>query len=244
MSSRVCWQFLVKQRKARDETDWHVPTAGSERITEIPQSQAKRFITEYEWLGNAGAARYCYGLFYGERLAAVCCYAKPTARLAFAAIAGVKAGDVLQLCRGASTHWAPKHSGSMLISKSLKMLEHRKRPRLVVAYADPDAGEVGIVYQASNALYLGFTDSRGPGRYIINGRHYHPRSVHRIFGSARHEVLVVHDRSYVRVQRTKKHRYVYVLGSDLEKRRIASALSHWAQPYPKRESSSGAQALP
>ncbi len=234
MSDAICWQFLVKQSKAHANPSFAPPPTDDPRVAEIPQREAKAFVTEYEWLGNAGAARYCYGLLYGARLAAVVCYARPTATTAFASMLGLHPESVLQLCRGASTHWAPKYAASMLIARSLRMLETRKHPRLVVAYADPEAGEVGVVYQATNAAYLGFTDSRGPGAYIINGAKYHPRSVHRLFGSARHDVLVRIDPHYSRIQRTKKHRYVYVLGSEFDRRRLVKQLSTRFRPYPKR----------
>src|SRR5207302_1647154 len=139
----------------------------------------------------------------------------PTSPAAFNRLLGPQlAKAAYQLCRGASTHWAPKHAPSMLVGQALRRLKTRTGARVVVAYADPEAGEIGTIYQATNALYVGLTNSRGPGKYIIAGKQYHPRSVHRLFGCARHTVLASYDRNYVRVQRTKKHRYIYLMGSN------------------------------
>jgi hypothetical protein len=242
MTSTVCWQFRVKQRKARE--DHHPPSIIGlpAHVAGIAQGEARKFISQYEWLGNAGTARFCYGLKYGDNLAAVVCYTRPTSNAAFASLLGVNPTLVFQLCRGASTHWAPKYAASMLISRSLKMLELRTSAKLVVAYADPAAGEVGTVYQATNATYIGLSDSRGPGAYVIQGVRYHPRSVHRLFGSARHDALVAIDPRYERIQRTKKHRYVYVLGSEIEKRRLMKFLQPRICQYPKRVQTDSVQA--
>jgi len=234
MTPAVCWQFRVKLKNAREDRCSRSIDGLSPQVLEISQSEARKFITQYEWLGNAGASRYCYGLMYKSELAAVVCYARPTAGAAFASMIGICPSGVFQLCRGASTHWAPKYAASMLIARSMKMLEARKDAKLVVAYADPAAGEIGVVYQASNALYLGLSDSRGPGAYVIAGTRYHPRSVHRLFGCARHNVLIEVDRNYQRIQRTKKHRYVYVLGCEMERRRFIKRLTPRIRPYPKR----------
>ena len=105
---------------------------------------------------------------------------------------------------------------------------------MVVAYADPRAGEVGVVYQSANALYLGVMDSRGPGEYVILGRSYHPRTVHRVFGSAKHAVLFNVDPSYVRIQRTKKHRYIFVTATGSRRKLIVKAISPYVIAPPRR----------
>ncbi len=233
--SPVCWQFLVKLQKARDEQETLPLPIGDPQFGDVGYLEATNFILQYEWLGNVGAAQYCFGLRYSGRLAAVVCFARPTSRVAFASLAGLGPRDVFQLCRGASTHWAPKHAASMLIAWSLRAMEAVRGAKLVVAYADPEAGEIGTIYQAANAIYLGPTNSRGPGAYIIKGKRYHPRTVHRVFGCARNSKLKRIDPSYIRVQRTKKLRYVFLLGSNGERKRLAAKLSVFVKPYPKRK---------
>jgi hypothetical protein len=235
--SPVCWQFLVKLRKAQDDQPISPPELVNPKIDEVHYVEASNFINQYEWLGNVGAAQYCFGLRYSGRLAAVVCFARPTSRVAFASLAGLGPRDVFQLCRGASTHWAPKNVASMLIAWSLRRMEAKFGAKLIVAYADPAAGEIGTVYQAANAMYLGPTDSRGPGVYVIKGKRYHPRTVHRVFGCARHSKLKRIDPNYKRFQRTKKHRYIFLLGSINAKRRLAAKLKNLFKPYPKRKDS-------
>lgn len=231
----VCWQYRVKQTRAAEDPQRPDLTGIAPAVVEISQIEAREFIVNYEWLGNAGASRYCYGLMYKSHFAAVVCFSRPTSPVTFASLLGPSlASKTYQLCRGASAHWAPKHAPSMLIGESLRKLEERTGARVVVAYADPEAGEIGTIYQATNAIYLGLTDSRGPGKYIIRGKHYHPRSVHRQFGSARHDVLVRLDPNYVRHQRTKKHRYIYILGPRCQRNVVLQAIGSRVCAYPKR----------
>jgi hypothetical protein len=236
MGPGECWQYIVRKRKAEEEALGIVPLReGQLWIGRIPRSEADIFIRDYEWLGNSGASKYCFGLRFGRHLAAVACYTTPPAPRAFETLLGFGSSSrVFQLCRGASTHWAPPWAASKIISRSLQLMAREFGAAFVVAYADPEAGEIGTVYQAANAVYLGLTDSRGPGKYIICGRTYHARTVPKHFGTARHDHLIKVDPDYKRIQRTKKHRYVFVVGSRSSRRVLLARLSSLIRPYPKR----------
>lgn len=233
----ACWQHAVRQREAAaDQPPLLIHNTSGSDVVSISYQLAQEFIERYEWLGTVGAAKYCYGLVVNNALAGVVCFTTPASPTAFRALcSSVPRSGIYQLCRGASAHWAPPWAASRLISRSLRLMSSERGARLVVAYADPEAGEIGAVYQASNALYLGPTDSRGPGKYIILGTSYHARAVAKKFGCARHDVLVKVDPNYCRIQRTKKHRYVWVLGSKAERRCVTEALRRLIQSYPKRQ---------
>jgi hypothetical protein len=238
MTATVCWQHLIKTAHAGAGTDRELSQlsrSGRSQVALLDFSEAQTFIEKYEWLGNVGAASLGFGLFLENHLAAVVCFAPPTAPTGFTKLCpSVPRRKIWQLCRGASAHWAPKHAASMLISAALRQLRRDRGIRLVIAYADPQAGEIGTVYQAANAIYLGLTDARGPGHYVINGQRMHPRAVHRAYGSARHEVLAKIDSSYERHQRNRKHRYLFLLDSGRARRRVLDQVSHMSKPYPKR----------
>lgn len=241
MTTAVCWQYVVKTAHAKSGTDAFYAKLVREarpRIETIDFTEAQQFIEKYEWLGNVGAASLSFGLFYQEHLAAVVCFSPTTSPTGFTKLLpGVRRRRIMQLCRGASAHWAPKNAASMLIGAALRELRRGRRIWLVIAYADPRAGEIGTVYQAANALYLGMTDAEGPGHYVINGAVMHPRAVHRAFGCARHAVLVKIDPHYERHQRHKKHRYLFVLDSGSARARMIAVVAHLLRPYPKRNPS-------
>lgn len=236
--SGACWQYQVKQAKRRElppeARDVRV-SVQEVRVEQVDYGLAKHFIEQYEWLGNLGSAQYFFALLWREEVLSVVCFARPTSNSSLKSqLSEVPNLSVFQLCRGATSPIAPSWAASYLISKALKLLTKARRVCVVVAYADPRAGEVGVVYQSANALYLGVMDSRGPGQYLILGRAYHPRTVYRLFGSARHEVLSKIDPEYVRLQRTKKHRYVFVTAAGGRRKQIMRALTPHLKMPPKR----------
>ena len=236
VTHHVCWQHKINRRNARLRIPALVlnGTAGV-AVSELPFAVARSFIEQYEWLGNIGAAKYCYGLLVDGALASVVCYTTPSSPIAYRSLLGSDfVATAFQLCRGATAYWAPKWAASKTISGSLKMLRRREGADLVIAYADPRAGEIGAVYQAANALYLGLTDSRGPGKYVIGGGEYHARAVQKHFGSAAHDYLVEVDPHYRRIQRTKKHRYCFVLARGIRRRTVLERVAHLIHPFPKR----------
>lgn len=236
MSDESAWQYLVKLRKrAEIEPPVRDVSVKETRVVPLTHYEAARFIEEYEWLGNVGSAQRCYGLCFRDELLAVACYTRIVSPNGFVRLLpGVPYRNFFQLCRGASAPHAPKWAGSRVISSSLRLLRRQLGAELVVAYADPRAGEVGVVYQAANAFYLGLTDARGPGEYVINGVRMNPRSVFRRFGSAAHENLVRIDPGYVRVQRTKKHRYVFVVAQGRRREDLVNLLTPYVRVSPKR----------
>lgn len=236
--SGACWQYQVKQAKrlglSAEELDVFV-SVSDVRVEEIEYRLAKDFIEQYEWLGNIGSAQFFFALLWRDEILSVVCFARPTSGSSLRAkVEGVPDLSVFQLCRGATSPIAPKWAASYLISKALKLMAKARRVCIVLAYADPKAGEIGVVYQAANAIYLGMMDSRGPGQYVILGRAYHPRAVHRVFGSARHDVLSTIDPCYMRLQRTKKHRYVFVTAVGARRKLIMKALAAHIKIPPKR----------
>ena len=108
------------------------------------------------------------------------------------------------------------------------------------AYSDPQAGEIGTVYQACNWLYIGAGIGRaqntGQPRTVIvdpSGRGYSERWM-------RHRGLTAADirtRTGWRIeQRPPKHKYVWLQGSRRERRRMLEALRYPVLDYPKRDS--------
>ena len=211
-------------------------------VERISHRVASDFIREYEWLGNIGSAQQCFGLYADGELLSVACFTRVVAPGGFLRLLPeVPRSKVYQLCRGASSPVAPRWAGSRVISGALRLLRVGGDVDLVFAYADSRAGEIGVVYQAANAFYIGMTDARGPGEYIINGDVMNPRSVFRRFGSAAHETLMSVDPNYQRIQRVKKHRYVFIVPRGLRRRRLLKMIAPLIASPPKRplEGSSG-----
>jgi len=196
---------------------------GQAEMVEVGLRTASKIIEKYEYLGTmCNAPMFAYGIRFNGQLGGVVVYGSPSPpSLATSVISKDSSDKVIQLGRGACVHWAHPHAGSKLIAYSLKQVE-KLGYKVVIAFTDPDAGEIGTLYQATNWLYCGLTAKR-PDYFDAQGN--------RIVG----HVGPIEQLSHVeRRPRTRKGRYVFLLGNKSE-RRINRKLLKWeVEPYPKR----------
>jgi hypothetical protein len=135
--------------------------------------------------------------------------------------------QVVELCRVAlGPHQVPT---SKVVALAVRLLR-RQSPglRLLVSYADPEHGHVGVLYQALGWLYIGQTGRESLIR--LNGRLTHPRTVTSRYRTRAIEWLRQHvapDAGHVRT--LPKFRYALPLDDDMRER-----LQERALPYPKR----------
>jgi hypothetical protein len=154
-----CHQYKRKLETMEEDKTLNRPFGcGLEEIQIIRTTTSTReiqdFIARYEWLGNMG--RLTNPEFYLARhkitqdLAGVVIIADPNMPFGWA-----KAGIEGTIHRGATTSWAPKNLGSKLIMYACRESVKNSNRRVFSAYSDPDAGEIGTIYQACNFKYLG-----------------------------------------------------------------------------------------
>ena len=85
-------------------------------------------------------------------------------------------GQVLELVRVALN--GKQKTTSECVALSLKKLKkYCPLVDLVVSYADVDQGHKGIIYQATNWIYVGLMNEGAKSDFIIKGKSIHPRSV-------------------------------------------------------------------
>ena len=121
---------------------------------------------------------------------------------------------------------APRNSESRAISYAIKFIR-RACPGVawIQSFADERCGGLGVVYQASNFLYLG---SHKATFYVLDGTPYHPMllTAHKKQGERGRKLLAG-------LARATKHglqqfRYIYFLKQPWKKR-----LQFPVLPYPK-----------
>lgn len=210
-------------------------------IKPITNKEAKEIILKYEWLGTMGTStRFCYGIFFDGNLAGVACYGELGA-VAFSHYKKTVGENYYNkgiiLNRGACVHWAHEHSGSKLISASLKEIK-KKGYKFVVAYADSEAGEIGTLYQATNWYYIGITKDTHHDIYYKSGKMFlGDRNFYVKYGTRSKKVMenfVSQRNDLVLKERKGKGRYIQLLGSKKENKEMMSVLKNKIQPYPKR----------
>jgi hypothetical protein len=213
-------------------------------VREISYNEAKNVIMANEWLGNLGTTEWAFGLYCGKHLAGVACFGSTAGTNVAASICGAEhRHKVTTLCRGACVHWAHPHSASFLVSAACREMT-KKGYHIVVAYSDPEAGEVGTIYQACNFLYCGQTNPSEQFR-TPDGKIYDSRQVSNLArdqrgGTLKYKRTRAEQKKLLLEQGceffdgTPKHRYVGFYGDRRIKRLLKAALRWPVLPYPKR----------
>ena len=137
-------------------------------------------------------------------------------------------GEILELVRVALN--GKQKTTSECVSASLKEL-HRINPiiKMVISYADIDQNHQGIIYQATNWLYLGKMNENTRSAFIINGKKTHPRTIGSMGGTQSLEWIKKNlDSDAKEFISRGKHRYIYCFDKKLRKKWLKEH-----QPYPK-----------
>lgn len=157
---------VCHQRIIRDGMAAHDPVLGPRSldgfmVETISRLDATPLILRYEWLGNLGRAQHFIGLISPTRyLCGVACFGYGPSGY----IRKLIGDPAFCLERGACVHFAPPNAASFLINRACKLIHRLTGVERFFAYADPNAGEYGGVYQAAGWLYLGQGLNGGGGR--------------------------------------------------------------------------------
>jgi hypothetical protein len=207
-------------------------------VETIEQHDALPLILQHEWLGNIGKAGIFIGLLSPEReLQGVACFGHGPGGMIRQRIGA----PALCLERGACTQDAPPNAASFLINHACKLVHRLTGTARFFAYADPNAGEYGAVYQAAGWAYLGqglYGSATRTHRYAVlppgadgsdpanwqTTRALRRDSRHLSFAEARAAGWQISSRE-------AKHVYTTCVGRD----RKARLLTLVTLPYPKPE---------
>lgn len=224
-------QRIIRERKASERGSdglfgawWDGIDVDINKATlrEVSLRTAAKIITEYEYLGTMpNAPIKAYAIIWEKSVGGVIVFgAVSPPSVARSVVSEAWSDKVIQLARGACVNWAHPHAASKLIGFGLKEIA-KIGYRIAIAYADPDAGEIGTVYQATNWLYCGLTAKR-PDYLRPDGSRW--------MGHMKAGVAATLEKT----DRTRKGRYVYILGSHKERKLIRQDLRWPVEPYPKR----------
>lgn len=199
-----------KDRKIKAKKIFH--------IREIDKVTCYNFVRQYHYLGEARFfCVYGYGLYYkgdeGDVCVGVATYSNPNGALALKGWFGLENSDqtVLELSR---LCMLPCLNGtnatSFLLGNSMKMLV-KHGIKAIITLADASR-HIGSIYQVCNFKYYGLTDAKTDFYDAENGK-------------TRSDTKV---RRGVWVNRTRKHRYCYLLDKSLK-------VLYAEQPHPTQK---------
>jgi len=121
---------------------------------ELVSDEIKKFLVAYEWLKSVGVnPKWCFTMRLKGHIAGVQILNEPTSYSKIIGPDTMKYECLIQ--RGCTVSWAHPHLGSYMLMKSIDWVVKNTEKRLFIGYADPKAGEVGVIYQACNFLYFG-----------------------------------------------------------------------------------------
>ena len=206
-------------------------------VQRVPAQDAAQFMDRFEVLGNVGLAVWHWGLVSGGQLVSVVSFGTTcfSPRRGFlGGIASQANCRILQLCRGATAPEAPRNSPSHLLSTACNRIYKDMGCLLIVAYADPNLGETGTIYQACNAIYTGMTDPGGQANYIVLGKSMSGWQVRKKYGTRSRARLSTIDPDVKILPLTPKHRYVLLACPRRKKRHVRRLLAPRTLPYPNK----------
>ena len=124
--------------------------------------------------------------------------------------------DYLELQRLVLLDEVPKNSESQFIAWCLRWLKKNTETKAIISFADPEHGHSGVVYKASNWIYTG-RQVPARDRIYIDGKELHPKQFYNIYGTSSITKLreLLPDKEITTGPRGTKHRYVYILKTDL-----------------------------
>ena len=137
------------------------------RLDLISDSVARKFVVEHHYSGSYPIAMERIGLFRGRKLVGVCVFSIPINNSAIPRYTGLAASEGAECGRFVLLDEVPYNAETFTFANSCKILRQvRPDIRAVLAYSDPMPrstvdgrvvmpGHVGVIYQASNARYLG-----------------------------------------------------------------------------------------
>lgn len=166
------------------------------------------------------------GLFEKDKIVGVIIYGTPSSAPLRGGICGPEEKDnVMELTRLWICDSVGKNAESYLIGNTLKLVDKE----IIVSYAEPEMGHMGIVYQATNWIYTGLSAKRT--NWHIEGVDLHNQSLTDQYSSA--ELKEKFGDAFKLVDRPRKHRYVYFNCNKNRKKELLRKLRYKTEPYPK-----------
>ena len=200
------------------------------RVSPISVIAAKSGVTRRHYLHSMpGGTQLCLGVFIGDCLMGVLTLGVGPTNI-HRLVDGAESSDCLTLTRLWLSDDLPRRSESRVLGVVLRDLRRETSVKFVVSYADPSAGHVGTIYQASNWLYTG-TSLAMPLLDIGDGVPRHSRSLAHAFGTHSRKYFASHGIKVRQIPQAAKHRYIYFLDRSWRDR-----LRVPIQQYPKKES--------
>lgn len=146
-------------------------------IEPVERKVIQSFIHKWHYSHSTNGVQQtqCFALFGDGKMIGAMMYALPSMKSTAAKYNPddpLKCWELRRLCCIDDT---PTNTESYFIGQTLKWIKKNTDIEVIVSYADLEQGHAGVIYKASNFLYLG---QSGGGRVLmVDGKKYHARSL-------------------------------------------------------------------
>ncbi len=211
-----------------------IPTTALQPFHVAPVSfnVASKVITEHHYLHSMpGGTKLSFGVFSNGKLAGAMVIGAGSVN-ARGLVNGSLQADCTSLTRLWLSDELPRNTESKVISIVIRSLKKHTSLKFLVSYADPSAGHIGTIYQATGWLYTGLSEAT-PLYDIGDGKVRHSRSLSSLFGTHSVAHFIGKGIPVRTIPQTAKHRYIYFLDKSWR-----NSLAVPVLPFPKKESPS------
>jgi hypothetical protein len=245
------FQYVIRERMAElpdpdiEEKRKLAANFDHAEVREISLAEAKASVMEHEFLGTLGSSEYAFGIFWGRFIGGCVAFGSTAGSNVKGSVCGAEhAGRVTTLIRGCCLPWTPKNSASRLITEACKQMTLRGY-NVFVGYADPMAGERGVIYQSCGWLHCGYTNPTEKFR-TASGKIYDARNVHLLTrdrtggvlrfkrSRAQQKLLLLQEGCEFFKDTVRKSRFVGFYGDRRMKMILRAALRWPVMPYSQR----------
>lgn len=199
---------------------------GPYSICQISHREAMEVVVREHYLHRKAPCSIAFGLFLGDAIKGVICYGTPSSAPLRRGIAGPEnASNVAELTRLWVCDSVPKNGESFLIGNTVR----NAGKEIIVSYAEPQQGHVGVVYQATNWIYTGLSAKRT--NWTVDGVEKHCQTLADKYTSA--EIRAEFGDRFSLQDRPRKHRYVFINAKGRRRQELLRCLRYKILPYPK-----------
>lgn len=188
MTAAPCQRWLRRRDLYRPAGETIEPARYS--VEPIAEDRvAKAFVLEHHYSGSYPAARFRFGLLEGSELVGVAVFSVPCAARVLENAFGPAAIDAVELGRFVLLDRVPANGETWFLARAIRGLR-QEGVSAILSHSDPFpretadgrrtfAGHLGIIYQASSAVYLGQAPRRTI-RLLPDARTFSARSISKI----------------------------------------------------------------
>lgn len=197
-------------------------------VKSIDKKQTTEWLLHKHYAKRIPPIEYSFGLFYSNELIGIITYGTPPS----SPLRDVFKFKLIELNRLCVNDGLEKNVLSFFVSKSLKMLPP---PIIVISYADTEQNHHGYIYQATNFIYTGLSAKRTDWK-IKGMEHLHGATVADMSRGKQNRAEYMRQKygeDFYLKDRSRKHRYLFFLGTKKQVKEMILSMPYKEHPYPK-----------